>query len=493
MNDFGMTDRGFIVKPFEEIFKEEQQAFRGAFGNDIDLADDSIEGTYVRNQSLKLSQLWELLGGLYSIGDVDDAFGIYLDRLVNFVNVQRLAANSTRVYECLWMEEGITVLKGHQTRIADGTIFKLVNTITANRFTLLGFQLEIKTVLAYHYYRFTLDKQVVTYLSQPDQDEQMIQAGLAEAIEALFPGMYEFENLGAEGLKVHSNAGIKAFSIANSDGYIGFPLLGAYSEYQCSLTGEITVGIGELNDIVSRVNGLKSCINYAAGITGREMESDTELRLRLSYRAKQATANDVAIENNILKINGVQYVRVYSNRDIVVVDGRPPKSFESVVVGGDDQQIAQAILDSGPAGIEAFGNVVKTVLDDNGTEQSIGFSRPINKYIWLKIVCSENTEELLSANWTTQIVDNIVEWAKTNLDVAADLIYQKLYRPIYDVKGIGHATITVAVTDDLDAPPSEAYVSENVTIEQVEIAVVDASRIEVIEAVELPPDPGEGA
>jgi uncharacterized phage protein gp47/JayE len=304
--------------------------------------------------------------------------------------------------------------------------------------------------------------------------------------------VYEFENLGKDGLKVHSNTGVKAFSIANADGYIGFPLLGAYSEYLCAVTGEITVAIGELNDIVSKVNGLDSCINYASGITGRVVESDTELRLHLSYRAKQATANDVAIENNIRNVNGVQYVRVYSNRDIVVVSGRPPKSFESVVVGGDDQEIAQTILDSGPAGIEAFGNVVKTVLDDNGTEQSIGFSRPINKYIWIKIVCSQNTEELLSANWTTEIVDNIVEWAKTNLDVAVDLIYQKLFRPIYDVKGIGLANITVAVTDDLDAPPPEAYISENISIGEVEIAVIDPTRIEVTEAVEAPPDPGEG-
>jgi uncharacterized phage protein gp47/JayE len=488
MTEYGLTDRGFIVKPYEQIYKEEQQAFQGAFGTDIDLSDDSIEGTYVKNQSLKINQLWELMGGLYAIGDVDDSFGIYLDRLVNHVNVKRLPANQTRVYECLWMEEGTIVRKGHLLRIADGTTFAASATYTADRSTLLGFILKVKTVVEYQYYRFTLDSKIVTYMAKPGDDESMIQDGIAAAIEALFPGVYECENLDQDGLQVHSNTGVKSFPIASQSGYLEFPLLGVYSEYLCSKAGEIAVSIGELNNIVSMVKGLDSVINYAAGITGREVESDTELRLALSGRAKQATANEIAIQNAILQdIDGVQYCRVYSNRSMEVVNGRPAKSYESVVVGGADQEIAEKIFERGPAGIQAYGNVTKTVIDDNGTPQQIGFSRPVNKYIWIQVQCTENAEEILSPNWTTEITENIVEWGKINLGVAVDLIYQKLFKPIYDVNGIGSATIKVAVTDDLDAPNPNAYVSDNIPIGEVEIALIDPSRIEITEAPEPAP------
>jgi uncharacterized phage protein gp47/JayE len=481
MAEFGLTDRGFVVKPYNEILKEEQIAFQGAFGKDIDLSDESIEGVYIRNQALKISQLWEQLGGLYSIGDVDDAAAIYLDRLVNLVNVQRLPANQTRVYECLWMVEGTSVLRGHLVRIADGTLFKSANTITANRFTLLGFQLEIKTVLAYHYYRFTLDKQVVTYLAQPDEDEGMIQDGIAGVIEEMFPGVYEFENLGKDGLKVHTNTGIRSFSIANADGFIGFPLLGAYSEYLCADTGEVTVTIGELNDIVSKVNGLESCINYAAGITGRRVESDTELRLNLGHRAKQATANEIAIENAVRRVSGVQYAKVYSNRDIIEIAGRPPKSFETVVVGGIDTDIAQTVFDKGPAGIQAFGNTVVDVQDSESFHWEIGFSRPVNKYIWIKIAFSKNTEEVFSVDAIEAIKDNIQSWAAGAQSVGVDFVYQKLFTPVYDVPGIGFADIKIAMTDDLTPPDDTDYASENLVIGQIEIAVVDESRIAIEE------------
>jgi hypothetical protein len=173
-----------------------------------------------------------------------------------------------------------------------------------------------------------------------------------------------------------------------------------------------------------------------------------------------------------------------------VVNGRPAKSYESVVVGGADQEIAETIFKQGPAGIQAFGNTNKTVIDDNGTPQSVGFSRPSGKYIWIKIECSENKEEQLSPNWPTEITENIVEWSGINLGVAVDLIYQKLFKPIYDVQGIGTADIKLAVTDDLDTPSPSDYISANIPIGEVEIALVDPSRIEITEMPNPAPAPG---
>jgi hypothetical protein len=54
MMDYGATDKGFVAKPFEVILKEEQEEFRAAFGDDIDLSDTGIEGVYVKNHALKL-------------------------------------------------------------------------------------------------------------------------------------------------------------------------------------------------------------------------------------------------------------------------------------------------------------------------------------------------------------------------------------------------------------------------------------------------------
>jgi uncharacterized phage protein gp47/JayE len=481
--EYGVTDKGFVIKSFEVILKEEQDDFRTAFGNDIDLSDTSIEGVYIKNQALKRAQLWEQLGKLYAIGDVDDSFSVYLDRLVNLVNVERLKANATRVYECLWAKEGTVIPAGHLLRLASGQTFKITGTVTVSRLMLLGFLLSVKEVIVGHIYQLQINTTIVAYTAHEGDEEEQIQNGIAAAIETAFPGVFETLNID-DGLLAHSKIGLEAFSIASSDTYLEFPLLGFYAVYTATKTGAIIVSIGALNEIVSRVNGLDSAINYAGGITGRAMESDTELRMGLGTRQKQATSNEVAIQNEILKVNGVEYARVYSNREISEVGGRPPKSYEAVVVGGDEQAIAELIFEKGPAGIQAFGNIVKDVVDSEGFHWDIGFSRPVNKYIWIKVDYSRNSEEDLPVDVVSAIQDNIIVWSQTALNVGVDLIYQKMFRPVYDVQGIGFAAIKAAATTNLNPPAAGDYHSENIIINEVEIAILDKNRITVQELVE---------
>jgi uncharacterized phage protein gp47/JayE len=481
--EYGITGKGFIVKPFEVILREEQDIFRQAFGNDIDLSDTGIEGVYVKNIALKLTQLWEQLGKLYATGDVDDSFGVYLDRLVNFVNVERLKANATQVYECLWAEESTEIPAGHLLRLSSGQTFRIAGAATVSRSTLLGFILAVKEAVAGHPYQLQINTTIITYTAVDGDDEKQIQNGISAAIETEFPGVFKMRNTD-DGLSLHSKTGLEAFSMASSDVNMEFPLLGFYAVYTATKTGPIIVSIGALNEIVSKVNGLDSAINYASGITGRAMESDTELRMGLGNRQKQANANEIAIQNEILKVSGVEYARMYSNRDIIVVAGRPPKSFETVVVGGDEQEIAELIFAKGPAGIQAFGNIVKDVVDSEGFHWNIGFSRPINRYIWVRVDYSRNSEEDLPMDVLSAIQNNITVWSQTALNVGVDLIYQKMFRPVYDVQGIGFAAIKVAVTSDLTPPEAEDYQSENIAINEVEIALLDKTRITVQELEE---------
>lgn len=56
--------------------------------------------------------------------------------------------------------------------------------------------------------------------------------------------------------------------------------------------------------------------------------------------------------------------------------GRPGKSYEIVVEGGVDTDIANTILAAGPAGIKTYGGVTIQVFDDLNNAYNISFSRP---------------------------------------------------------------------------------------------------------------------
>ena len=476
--EYGLTRNGFIAKPHHVILEEERAAYRSAFGEDIDLSNDSVDGAYVGNQAIKLTQLWEQLEGLWMSGDVDSAGGIYLDRLVNFVNVQRQPAARTLVYAALWGEPETPVLSGHITRLASGQQFRLTRSVTIGTESLLGFTFRVVEAVSGAVYSFQLVDTVISYTAGDEDTEETIQTALAGQIDT---ASYSIVDNGGDGVTVHSKEGLRPFTLAMSDPRMEIVSLGSFGVYEAETPGPLFVSAGALNLIVTNVNGLDSVINYATGITGRNAESDTELRVGLGTRQRQATSNEIAIQNAIQRINGVQFARVYSNRAMTLSNGRPPKSFEAVVVGGDDQNIAETIFDVAPAGIEPFGNIIREVTDSEGFVWQIGFSRPVNKYIWVRVGYARNPEEELPIDVISAIQENILAWGKTGLNVGVDLIFQRLFRPVYYVPGIGYAEITVAATENLTPPLAGDYQSANIVIGETEIAVIDRSRITVQE------------
>ena len=114
---YGLTEAGFVIKPLSVILEEEKEAFRSAFGDDVDLSDESVAGAYVGNQAAKLAALWEQLEGLWNAGDKDSASGMFLDRLAAFVNVSREPAKKTQVTACLWGNPGTEVPKGSLAKL----------------------------------------------------------------------------------------------------------------------------------------------------------------------------------------------------------------------------------------------------------------------------------------------------------------------------------------------------------------------------------------
>lgn len=65
--------------------------------------------------------------------------------------------------------------------------------------------------------------------------------------------------------------------------------------------------------------------------------------------------------------------------------GRPPKSFEVVVNGGQDADVAQAIYSSSPAGIQSYGNDTVQIKDAFGNLINVSFSRPSAVPIYVTI------------------------------------------------------------------------------------------------------------
>jgi uncharacterized phage protein gp47/JayE len=232
---------------------------------------------------------------------------------------------------------------------------------------------------------------------------------------------------------------------------------GANGKFTAVETGYQTCEIGELDTIAVAVSGWNSVYNYVAGDPGEDLESDESLRVRRAAAAsvRRSRATDPAIEAALLDVQGVSSALVKSNRGFATdSDGIPGKAFTSLVVGGNDNDIAKCIYENQPSGIQSFGNTSVNITDSHGVEQQISFSRPTPIYLWVKVTYTLYEEEAFPGQGVVKKA--LVEWAEKEYTLGKDIISTRLNQGLYDVPGIGVATCAVAVTDSPDTAPSSA-------------------------------------
>ena len=199
-------------------------------------------------------------------------------------------------------------------------------------------------------------------------------------------------------------------------------------QFQATSWGEITALSTSSFSLKTPSSGITSVAYNTAGtaVVGRDTETDEELRSRRT-EAVTYTASSIlsSIKATVQQLSGVRYINAYENDTMQTVDTLPAKSFEIVVEGGDDDEIGKAILQKKPAGIQAYGNLIKTVEDDDGNQFKIGFTRPDKVPVDFKIVFVSNIRQ--TDEWKQNLKNEIVTAFDTLYTVGESVYSYNLY------------------------------------------------------------------
>ena len=170
-----------------------------------------------------------------------------------------------------------------------------------------------------------------------------------------------------------------------------------------------------------------------------------------------------------MEVENVDFVTVIENDTMTTDgDGRPPKSFESIVDGGDEDEIAQTIWESKPAGIEPYGSISKTVIDTSGQSHTIKFSRPIDVDIYVDVTVTEKP----GITVTEANVKSAILAYGDSLNIGDDVIvYPDL---LCSLSNLGLSDIVIKV----GTAPSPTL-DDNIPIDFDEIAKFASARIDV--------------
>ncbi|AIQ63322.1 baseplate protein [Paenibacillus stellifer] len=234
--------------------------------------------------------------------------------------------------------------------------------------------------------------------------------------------------------------------------------------------------------IIVNPNPDVTAVTNAAPVTGgREKETDAEFRSRFELSTAGGGAASVdALRSALLRLTGVRAATVIENTSLTTDStGRPGKSFEAYVLGGDDQTIADAIFATKSAGVEAHGDITVMVDDLAGEPHTVKFSRAAEVGIRITVDVTKGDE--YPADGDAQVQSALIRYVGgsdaagayyNGLNMGSDVIYTKLISAVYSVAGVEDITLTVGkVVGGLG--------SANVDIEPYEVAQAVAANVEV--------------
>lgn len=209
---------------------------------------------------------------------------------------------------------------------------------------------------------------------------------------------------------------------------------------------------------------------------GRDEESDADLRVRFSAAvAGTGSCNEVSIRASVLRVPTVQYaVVIANNTDEPDEDGRPPHSFETYVLGGDDyeQEIAEVIFNKRPVGIQTVGDKAVTIVDVSGAERTVRFSPAQRVSITAQVKIK--TTNVFPDDGVEQ-VQSAVSKHINSLGIGNSLILSSIYGHIYGVTGVQEVTVLKLSTDD-----GSTYSTGNVAVSDYSVAVCEGVLVEVV-------------
>lgn len=472
-----ITSTGLETKRFPEIIEELRQELLTKSGNpNLDLSDTSLLGIINAVYANAVAEQQELLQALWGNLEISGAEGVALDRLVGYIGLTRL--NAVKSSGTLLFKAPLTTVlaAGTQARDSSGRIVATNSLLTINNTNCYRSTLDF-TVLNNTNYSVTVNGNVYNYLSDGTATKTEIVNGFVSAIGA--PSGFTATNV-SDNLVITSTSFLNNLIISFGTN-VSSPFASKLVNATALVDGDLVFPANTINRLViPRLN--VTVDNLTGWLVGRNVETDQELRLRHSQStAISGKATVDAIQAKLNQVAGVTKAFVDENEtDVTDVDGLPPHSIECTVKGGTDTDVAQSIWDNKAGGIQTYGNTSAIALDINGISQTINFSRPVQKYIHLRITYSKYSEEDFPVDGETTMKQAAFDYGDA-LDLGVDVIPARFLGSIYtSVSGIGEMIVEAAETA-LPTDTPAGYSVDLIPIAPKEESNFDIARISVVE------------
>lgn len=478
MSDYGVTDKGFVLKRMDTILEEIHSDLTEGFGFDTRLHRPSFLDVLVTSFGGQIADLWETAQDSYYAKYPATATGLNLDNAVQYGGIRR-AANKRTAYPLHCTGDDGTYIR-EEAVVATNTNPE-IRLYAADEFQITRDAFNAVDIIVAAsqngIYAVTINGNQYSYSSSNGDEGEIVQGLKAAITDKQYTVTVEEGNV----LRIVDTVKTRSNTLVLSDNLTTSKVT-TIVQFLTEDYGKITLPYGIVTKMVNNITGFDSVTNLLEPTYGRKAETDIELRQ--SYIAKSALRSNTMIDSIVAEllnnIANVESASGYENdNDYTDERGLPPHSVEIIVEGGDNSEIAQAILRRKAGGIQTYGKVVVDVPGEYGDSIPVRFNRPEYLYTWMKLVLHGDSGRL-PTNYAQLTIQSLLEDG-AQLAAGTSLLTQLLTDGIYStVAGITYIDIYTAYSTDSTYVPKDAdYQQKNIIVTSRQKVLIDETRIEV--------------
>lgn len=480
MSEFGVTDQGFVLKRMDTILEEIHADLTEGFGVDTRLAGTSFLNTLVTTFGGKIAELWEVGQDSYYAKYPATAIGVNLDNAVQYGGIRRTASKRTCYPLHCTGDDGAYIRE--KAIVATNTIPE-VRLYSADEFQITrdsfnAVDIKVAAVESGGVYSVSINGDQYSHMNESGSEGDILE-GLSKVITN---ADYTVTFVASENiLRIEDTMKSRANALVLSDNLTTSSVT-TIANFFTQEFGKITLPYKIVTKLVNNITGFNAVTNLLEPTYGRLQEKDIELRQ--SYIAKSALRSNTMIDSIVAEllnnVADVESASGYENCDDVVdARGLPPHSVEIIVEGGDNNEIAEAILRRKAGGIQTHGSITVNVPGKYGDSIPIHFNRPEYLYTWLKVILHGDSGKL-PTNYAALTTASLIEDG-AQMVAGTSLLTQLLNDGIYGVvAGITYVEIKTAhSTEKGYVPKAEDYKLANIIVTSRQKVLIDETRIEV--------------
>ncbi|ODN40960.1 hypothetical protein [Piscirickettsia litoralis] len=476
-NSSYLTDTGLTLPTQDDLVSSMVTDAQSLWGSGVQAETYTVLGQLFNIVSAQLYQIYQLGAATYDAQNRYSAQGKNLTDCCARVGIQQLGASKSSAKCILTGNTGISIPKGSQVAVENTSkVFELINDQTVGYGNATFLEVLIATHIPGNNYYLNIDQVEYSYIAKDDDTVDDIAGKLAAQINTTSDKLMAFFK-GSGVFTVEASSTLATFSTQPSAG-VSITKCGIISSLEAIDYGVVSAPENSLTEIKTPVYGWDSCTNPNSAILGRDKESDTELLLRTNSSLKILGSRSTdAISAKLRQLEGVSNAYVFQNTSNTTdANNLPPKSISAIVLGGNEQEIAQQLWDAKSGGISTYGKIANEVTDSNGDTQICNFSRPTEIPIYIDIVFAKEDKEAMPADINLAILNAALAYGNT-LTVNVDVIPQRFVAAIYKAIPEGIEYIDLTMKTDIEQPWSK----KKIPIDRVSIAVFKSANITVKE------------